>query len=66
MMACTEVQKVQFDTHMLSEEVEDWWDNVRQRLEDTGAEDTWVVFRNEFLEKYFPEDVRGKKEIEFL
>lgn len=35
-------------------------------LETTGAEITWVVFRNEFLEKYFPEDVRGKKEIEFL
>ncbi|XP_058752381.1 uncharacterized protein LOC131625546 [Vicia villosa] len=27
---------------------------------------TWVVFRREFLRKYFPEDVCGKKEIEFL
>jgi len=24
------------------------------------------VFRREFLNRYFPEDVRGKKEIEFL
>lgn len=24
------------------------------------------MFRKEFLEKYFPEEVRGKKEIEFL
>jgi len=24
------------------------------------------VFRREFLDRYFPEDVRGKKEIEFL
>jgi len=26
----------------------------------------WVVFRREFLDRYFSEDVRGKKEIEFL
>lgn len=26
----------------------------------------WVVFRRKFLRKYFPEDVHGKKEIEFL
>jgi len=24
------------------------------------------VFKSEFLDRYFPEDVRGKKEIEFL
>lgn len=28
---------VQFGTHMLSEEVEDWWDNTRQILEATGT-----------------------------
>lgn len=27
---------------------------------------TWVVFRAEFLENYFPVDVRSKKNIEFL
>ena len=31
-----------------------------------GAEITWAVFRREFLRRYFPEDVRGRKEIEFL
>ncbi|XP_050878491.1 uncharacterized protein LOC127082300 [Lathyrus oleraceus] len=36
-MACTKAQKVQFGTHMLNEEADDWW-----------------------------EDIRGKKEIEFL
>ena len=35
-------------------------------LEEDGAEITWAVFKREFLDKYFPEDVRGKKEIEFL
>jgi len=27
---------------------------------------TWAVFRREFLSRYFPEDVRGKKEIKFM
>ncbi|XP_050910060.1 uncharacterized protein LOC127123927 [Lathyrus oleraceus] len=62
-MACTEAQKVHFGTHMLSDEDEDWWDKMRQRLEAIGIGITWVMFRKELLEKYFPEDVRGKKEI---
>lgn len=64
-MACTEVQKMHIG-HMLSEEVEDWWNNVRQRLEAVGVEITCVVFQAEFLEKYFLEDMHNKKEIEFL
>lgn len=39
MMACTEVKKVQFGTHVLLEEAEDWLDNARQRLEVVGARD---------------------------
>ena len=64
---CADNQKVRFDTHMLSEEADDWWVATRTELEATGdAEITWAVFRERFLRKYFPEDVRGKKEIEFL
>ena len=51
---------------MLLEEVGNLWDNVHPRLEANGTEITLVVFKNELLEKYFPEDVCGKKEIEFL
>ncbi|XP_058741098.1 uncharacterized protein LOC131613447 [Vicia villosa] len=51
---------------MLAVEADDWWLETRQRLEVAGEEITWVVFRREFLRKYCPEDVRGKKEIEFL
>ncbi|XP_058780830.1 uncharacterized protein LOC131654920 [Vicia villosa] len=65
-MDCTPDQKVWYGTHMLAVEAEDWWLETRQRLEADGEEVTWVVFRREFLRKYFPEDVRGKKEIEFL
>lgn len=44
-MPCAEEQKVLFGTHMLSEEAENWRDNACQRLEATGTEVTWVVFR---------------------
>ncbi|XP_058764744.1 uncharacterized protein LOC131638216 [Vicia villosa] len=65
-MGCNEAQKVQFGTHMLEGEAEDWWNNNHQRLEAACSAITWTVFRAELLERYFPEDVRGKKEIEFL
>lgn len=52
--------------YMLEEEVDDWWDNMRQRLEAVGDEISWDVFRGEHMEKYFTKDVHGKKEIEFL
>ena len=61
-----EAQKVRLGTHMLAEEADDWWISTRQLLRATGEVITWVVFSREFLRKYFPEDVRGKKEIEFL
>ena len=60
---CADNQKVRFGTHMLSEEADDWWVATRTELESAGnAEITWAVFRERFLRKYFPEDVRGKKE----
>src|ERR1051325_9735184 len=65
-MDCTLVQKICYGTHKLSKEGDDWWVETRQRLEVAGEEVTWEVFRREFLRKYYPEDVRGKKEIEFL
>ena len=65
-MGCSDAQKVRFGTHMLEGEAEVWWDNSRQRLETAGTGITWAVFRAEFLEKYFPEDIRSAKEIEFL
>lgn len=40
MMACTEEYKVLFGTHVLFEEAEDWWHNVRPRLEVIGVEIT--------------------------
>src|SRR3954465_7923518 len=65
-MDCTPEQKVRYGTHMLAVEADDWWLETRRILEGSGEEISWIVFRMEFLRKYFPEDVRGKKEIEFL
>src|SRR4051812_17114259 len=65
-MDCTPEQKVRYGTHMLAVEADDWWLETRRRLEASGEGISWIVFRMEFLRKYFPEDVRGKKEIEFL
>ncbi|XP_058725988.1 uncharacterized protein LOC131597300 [Vicia villosa] len=64
-MDCTQAQKVRYGTHMLVVEADDWWLATRQRLEAAGEEITWDVFRRELLRKYYPESVRGKKEIEF-
>ena len=65
-MACPEEQKVPFGTYTLVEEAEYWWENTRQRLEAKDQAMTWGAFKEVFLEKYFPEDVRNKKEMEFL
>ena len=65
-MDCTEAQRVRFGTHMLKKEADDWWMGTRQRLMTVNEEITWDVFSREFLRKYYPEDVRGKKEVEFL
>lgn len=65
-MDCTQDQKVRYGTHMLAAEADDWWLETRQRLEVAGEDINWVVFCREFMRKYYPEDVRGKKEVEFL
>ncbi|XP_050900594.1 uncharacterized protein LOC127107346, partial [Lathyrus oleraceus] len=65
-MDCTPAQKVRYGTHMLAVEADDWWLETHERLTVAGEDITWDVFRREFLRKYYPEDVRGKKEIEFL
>ncbi|XP_058766216.1 uncharacterized protein LOC131639772 [Vicia villosa] len=63
---CAKNMKVRYVTHMLSEEDDDWWVATRDEIDADGVAITWAVFRREFLRRYFPEDVRGRKEIEFL
>ncbi|XP_058780627.1 uncharacterized protein LOC131654482 [Vicia villosa] len=47
-------------------EADDRWLETCQRLDVVGEVITWAVFIRDFMRKYYPEDVRGKKEIEFL
>ncbi|KEH33591.1 hypothetical protein MTR_3g448540 [Medicago truncatula] len=63
---CSETQKVRFGTHMLAEEADDLWVSLLPVLEQDDAVVTWAMFRKEFLSRYFPEDVRGKKEIDMF
>ncbi|XP_058727044.1 uncharacterized protein LOC131598464 [Vicia villosa] len=65
-MNCSEAPKVHFYTYMLEKEAEEWWGNTGKRFTEEGTKVSWVVFKEAFLEKYFPEHVHGKKEIEFL
>ena len=65
-MQCNDVQMMRFGTRMLAEEADDWWVSTQPILHNEGAGITWAVFRREFSRRYFPEDVRGKKEIEFI
>jgi len=65
-MVTNDDQKVRLATHLLAEEAEYWWTRTKRRSEASGDAITWVRFKSEFLKKYFPEDLRNKKESEFL
>jgi len=65
-MVTNDDQKLRLATHMHAEEAEYWWNGTTKRIEASGDVVTWVRFKSEFLKKYFPEDLRNKKEAEFL
>ena len=65
-VACTDDQKVAYITYMLVGEAKHWWRGAHALLQAQGVPLTWMSFRATFLEKYFPENVRNQKEIEFL
>jgi len=65
-MVTNDDQKVRLATHLLAEEAEYWWTSTKRKIEASGDVITWVRFKNEFLKKYFSEDLRNKKEAEFL
>ena len=63
-MDCTDREKVRFAAYQLQGEASEWWDAVRRQY---GNEEpiTWDIFRQEFLDMYFPESLRFEKESEF-
>lgn len=62
----TDNQKVRLATHMLEEEAKFWWMNSKGRMEAGVVVVSWEKFKEEFLKKYFPADIKSKKEVEFL
>ncbi|KAK7260618.1 hypothetical protein RIF29_26821 [Crotalaria pallida] len=65
-LECSDAQKVAYATYMLEDEAESWWNHTMQFLQYEGRDVSWGVFMEKFLQKYFPEDLRRKKEVEFL
>ncbi|XP_020233932.1 uncharacterized protein LOC109814021 [Cajanus cajan] len=51
---------------MLTATAHFWWGGALQRMIDEGVRLNWDNFKRTFLEKYFPDDVRSQKEVEFL
>ncbi|XP_027351236.1 uncharacterized protein LOC113862347 [Abrus precatorius] len=65
-MTCSDNEMVVFATFMLAGEAKHWWRIARQQLITDGTAIDWPTFRRRFLEKYFPEDLQRRKELEFL
>ncbi|XP_020219782.1 uncharacterized protein LOC109802798 [Cajanus cajan] len=65
-MECPLTQKVRLATFMLTADAHFWWEGALQRMIDGGVQLNWDNFKRVFLEKYFPDDVRSQKEVEFL
>src|ERR1044072_5365159 len=63
---CTETSKVTCVNSLLTGEARNWWNEAKVRLAQPNVELGWAAFRRAFLEKYFPDDVKGNKETEFL
>ncbi|KAK2436271.1 hypothetical protein QL285_021273 [Trifolium repens] len=65
-MGCTEEQKVVLGTYMLRDDADYWWKHASLRCGTGGLALTWTMFKREFLNRYFPMDVRNRKVIEFM
>ncbi|KAF1855640.1 hypothetical protein Lal_00016902 [Lupinus albus] len=65
-MNCSEAQKLAYATYMLVKEAENWWEFTRRQMEIEGQLISWGTFKEKFLHKYFPADLKRKKEMEFL
>ena len=64
-LGCFEEQKVVMTVFKLEGEVEHWWKMTKAGLEAKGKPLTRTNFLEAFYEKYFPDSVRDKKELEF-
>ncbi|XP_022862795.1 uncharacterized protein LOC111382983 [Olea europaea var. sylvestris] len=66
-LSCTDAQKVLCTEFMLVDVAGHWWESAsRTRTEAQQRNLTWARFKEEVMEKYFPQALRDRKESEFL
>jgi len=63
---CIDAQKLSFVTFLLVADVEYWWQGMQQLMQTRKKQVTWTTFRTRFLEKYFPDNAKHKREAKFL
>ncbi|XP_011627165.1 uncharacterized protein LOC105421435 [Amborella trichopoda] len=63
---CSDEQKVRLGAIMLEGDAEHRWGLVKQSWEKSGIEVTWENFLEAFNEKYFPDLVRERMDVEFI
>ncbi|XP_022850735.1 uncharacterized protein LOC111372597 [Olea europaea var. sylvestris] len=64
---CTDAQKVQCAEFMFIGDESYWWDSMSQtRIPEQQLALTWEQFKEEVMDKNFPQSLRDFKESEFL
>ena len=66
-MGCSGIEKRLLATYQLTYAAADWWESEKATLEERGIQIMmWVAFKELFLENYFPQIERNRKEREFM
>ncbi|XP_011621155.1 uncharacterized protein LOC105420189 [Amborella trichopoda] len=65
-LQCSDEQKLRLGTFILEGDAEYWWHSIQQAWEEEEIELTWEGFLEAFNEKYFPESIKERKEVEFI
>ena len=64
---CIQIEKRRLAIFQLTYAAVDWWDTVKGTIgEDTIRELSWTTFKQVFLEKYFLETEKDKRERAFI
>ena len=64
-MRCSDEKKLDFAVYLLKEDVENWWNTVKQRFPNPSTL-TWNDFQKEILTQYYPQTYRKEKRNEFI
>ncbi|GMH17740.1 hypothetical protein Nepgr_019581 [Nepenthes gracilis] len=63
---CPAGDMVLYATHKLAGEAHHWWEMQKRIFNMPERDISWEMFEAAFLEKYFPSNIRGQMEDEFL